>query len=287
MEIIWNIFTQTWKSQTIRETVTLVIISLIFLTVIYGTKIFLLRYIIKRHVPLHTRYRWNKVTNYTSHIIAGLLLILLWLPSIRTFMTVLSIFGAGFIIVHKEVILNISGFVYILVRRPFEESNRIALDGITGDVIDIRIQDFSMLEVKSRSEGGQSTGRILHIPNSRVFTSTIANASKEFSFNWDELKIHITPKSNWKKAVTILEEIADIHIEEISDDDKRIRHSEEHYSIRYANLKPAVFVDMRDGAIVLTLRHLTEPRKTRVISDYLWREILTRFAKEKTIHFVA
>jgi small-conductance mechanosensitive channel len=227
---------------------------------------------------------WRRNISYVSVMIAMIILFPVWLPSLQNALAVVGIFGAGVLLVLKEVILNLAGWFYIVTRRPFEEGNRVGIADHIGDVIEIRLQEFTMIEVKSREQGGQSTGRILHIPNSLLFTTALANASKEFLFNWSEMTIPLTPKSDWKRAVRIVEDVAKISLENINMTDSRIKYSEERYSIKYRNLRPGVYVEFRKGAIVLTLRYLVEPRNVRQVSDTLWREILTRFAAVKQVY---
>ena len=237
----------------------------------------------KKDIKADRIRRWRKNINYTVLVILLLILFPIWLPSIQNLLPVLGIFGAGVIVVLKEVILNIAGWFYIVVRRPFEEGNRIGIAGIIGDVIDVRLQQFSMMEVKSREDGGQSTGRVLHIPNSLIFSSTLANSSKEFSFNWNEIKIPLTPDSDWEKAVKIVKEVAEASLETITETDFRIQKAEKEYAIHFHKLTPGVYVEFKDGSILITLRHLAEPRKTRQITDHIWRMIFKRFSLEEKV----
>jgi small-conductance mechanosensitive channel len=155
--------------------------------------------------------------------------------------------------------------------------------GLYGDVIDIRLMDFTIIETTHPKLGGQSTGRVIHIPNSALLTQPISNASKEFAFNWNEIRVPVTLKSNWQKALSIIEAIAAEKVERISDDDERLKQSEDRYLIRFNRIRPIVYVEYREGAILLTIRHLCEPKNRRILTDQIWREILKRFAEESDI----
>lgn len=227
--------------------------------------------------------RLNKNSTYIAITTVMVLLFFIWLPALGNILALFSILGAGVVIVHKEVILNFSGWLYILIRRPFEPGNRIRIGNAIGDVIDIRFLDFSMIEVRAREDGGQSTGRIIRVPNSLLFTQSLANASMEFTYYWNEIAVKLTPASDWKKALAILEKIADEMADQIRENDPGITAAESMYAIHYRSIKPRIYVEYKNGGIYLNLRHLTEPRKAREDSDKLWREILTRFSREKKI----
>ena len=272
-----------WVLTSMKGIVVQVGVSLLIAGVLLGLRKLTLRLLRPRQHSKAAFVRWRKQSAYLMAVLLALLLFPVWLPSIQNLLAVIGIFGAGVLIVLKEVILNLAGWFYILVRKPFEEGNRIAVSNMIGDVIDIRLLEFSMIEVRAREDGGQSTGRVVHIPNSVLFTQPLANSSKEFVFNWNELRIPLTPKSNWQKAVTLLEEIAQTTLEAVAGDDQRIVQSEEKYAIRYSKLTPGIYVEVRGGVILVTLRHLAEPRSSRQISDRLWRAILARFGQEADI----
>ena len=52
-----------------------------------------------------------------------------------------------------------------MLRRPFKAGDRIEIGPHAGDVIDIRLFRFSLLEIRNWVDADQSTGRIVHIPN--------------------------------------------------------------------------------------------------------------------------
>ncbi len=285
LEGILKAFAVWFGGPEFRQILFRVLVSLALIVALLGLRKLVFAYVFRHHIEdqFRNRVRWKRNTTYFLLVIAVFVLFPIWLPSIQNILTVLGIFGAGVLIVLKEVFLNVAGWFYIVVRRPFEEGNRITIGDRIGDVIDIRVMDVTLLEVRAREDGGQSTGRVLHIPPGLLFTQPVSNASKEFSFNWNEIEIPLTARSDWKLAVSIVRQIAESDLEDVHETDQRIQKSRRQYEIRFANLKPGVFVDFRAGAIVLTLRHLIEPRRIRISTDLIWRKILERFANHESI----
>ncbi len=264
--------------ETIPGIITRIAFSLLTFLVAMMIRSATLRILTKRDANPRKRIQLRSVSLYLSLFSAGLFILPLWLSSIQSFLTVLGIFGAGVLIVFKELLLNVMGWIYIMTRRPFAPGDRIQIDSITGDVLDIRIQDFSMLEVHENHRGGHSTGRVVYQPNSRLFVAPVINGSKDFAFNWHELDVHLTPDSNWQRASTILEEVGKNVPDKISKEDSRIRKSQEQYEIRYRHLEPRIYVDATDESIVITLRFLCEPRLVREMRSAIWTEILELFS---------
>ncbi len=258
-----------------------------------ASAVFIIGILVARAVILHYAHKSGRFrtsprdlkrrASYLTSFVLILGLFVLWLPSLGNILALFSIVATAFVIVNKELFLNFSGWIYIIFRRPLEIGNRISIGDYSGDVIDIRIMEFSMIEVAPKEEGGQSSGRIIRIPNSFLFVHPLINSSKEFAFIWNELKICLSPDSDWEKALLIVEKTAEIHQELFLDNNENILHSEKKYDIRYKNLRPRVYIEAKKEFIQITLRHLSHPRQAREISDTLWRDILTGFKKSKNI----
>ena len=153
-------------------------------------------------------------------------------------------------------------------------------------MIDIRFFQTTLLEIGNWVNADQSTGRIVHIPNSAVFKQENFNYSHGFEFIWNELKILITFESDWKRAEEIMLEHA---AQEAEEKEKTVREKIDHmtkrYMIHYSQLTPIVYVDIKDSGVELTLRYLTEARKRRTTQDIFCRAILDDFEKEENVNF--
>lgn len=284
VNLLSNSVAEFWKGVLPYKAIILSIIVILFFL--------LLRYIIIRVTfsnieDSFSRQRWKRGVSYLLFMILFFTLLPIWLPSLLSVATFLGIFGAGFLIINKELIMSVIGWLYIMARRPFIIGNRIQIGNLTGDVIDIRLIDTSLME-SNHSDGGMLTGRIIQIPNMRVLLEPVINSSKDFSYIWNEMTVCITMKSNWQKAAKMLEEMAVKDAQENSGDhspDDDDADNLPHQVMR--NIKPRVFVEVKDGKIVLRLRHMAQPRKTRNVSDRLWRQILEKFSKARDIELCA
>jgi small-conductance mechanosensitive channel len=60
--------------------------------------------------------------------------------------------------------------------------DRVQLGEYRGDVIDQRIFMFSLLEIGNWVDADQSTGRVIHLPNGKIFTEVLANYGQGFHY---------------------------------------------------------------------------------------------------------
>jgi small-conductance mechanosensitive channel len=209
-----------------------------------------------------------------------------WIRGIGQFGAFLGLLTAGLAIALKDPLTNIAGWIFILTRQPLKLGDRVQIGDQAGDVIDIRLFQFTLLEIGNWVNADQSTGRIIHIPNGTVFTQPQSNYSTGFNYIWNEMSVLLTFESQWEEAKSILQRIIRKHAEELSADaEKKIIEASKKYMIFYQYLTPIVYTSLRDSGVLLTMRYICEPRKRRSTEHLIWEDILKEFALHKDIEF--
>jgi small-conductance mechanosensitive channel len=210
----------------------------------------------------------------------------MWIQGIAGIATYFGLLSAGIAIALQDPLTNLAGWVFILVRQPFRIGDRIQIGTFHGDVVDIRLFRFVMLEIGNWVHADQSTGRVLHVPNGLVFKNPVANYDEAFGCIWNELETTVTFESNWRKAKTALEEIANANAGELEPEiRKRIALASESMHIQFAKLTPVVWTTVADSGVKLTLRYLCRPRDRRVSSSRIWEQVLDSFATMPDVDF--
>ena len=263
------------------------IITTVLLVVIFWLIYkFLFKFIFKRIHNLHSRYRFKKISVYFLFFLGFFFLFKIWFEGFKSPATFLGIFSAGIAIALKDVLVDIAAWVFIIFKRPFEVGDRIQIGEHKGDVIDARVFEFTILEVGNWVDAEQSTGRIIHVPNSKVFSEALANYSKGFHYIWNEIPVLLTFESNWQNAKKILEKIIVKHTASVTKEaEKGVKEAAHKFMIKYTKLTPIIYTSVKDSGILLTLRHLCDPRERRGQLHLVWENILTEFAKHQDIDF--
>lgn len=244
------------------------------------------RIIHSRIKNVKSRYAWRTGVKNTYFILLFILIGEIWIESVGSFATFFGLVGAGLAIALKDPLANIAGWAFILIRRPFEVGHRIEIGGVAGDVIDIRFFQFTLNEINNWVDADQSTGRIIHIPNGKIFQESQANYTEGFSYIWNEMNVLVTFESNWKKAKTIVNTIITQETEYLSESaSKRLMEASKKYMIYYANLTPIVYTSVKDSGVNLALRFLVNPKKRRGTEQKIWEAILEQFAVCEDIDF--
>jgi small-conductance mechanosensitive channel len=245
----------------------------------------LLKSIVLRIKSPERRYQWQKAVGYTFTTLGIVTVSLVWIEGMQSAATYLGLVSAGIAIALKDPLTNIVGWIFILWRKPFEVGDRIEIGPYSGDVVDQRIFLFSMMEIGNWVDADQSTGRILHIPNGMIFTNGVANYTHGPKFIWNEIPILVTFESNWEKAKGVLQEIAGKY--DISQDESVAREFESasrRFFLKYGELSPIVYTNVKDSGVLLTVRYLCKPRERRGSAQTLWEDILRAFAQHEDIN---
>ncbi|RKY76696.1 hypothetical protein DRQ07_09900 [candidate division KSB1 bacterium] len=273
---------QIWSEVRIFKNITLrrILYSAISFAVMYVSLLFTHRIINSLKIELSMRHVYRKRATYFLTFIFILSLVPIWAGSTKQWATVFSVTGAGIALALRDVLLNFAGWFYIIFRRPYREGDRIEIDNIKGDVIDLQLFQTTLLEIGNWVDGDQSTGRMVHLPNGRIFQSPLYNYTKGFEYIWDEVSILITFESNRKKAEEILLLAGDELSQDIQHQVKnRIKRLETKYLIYYNTFTPIVYTAIEESGVKLTLRFLTETKKRRQMEDMIARTIMDKIEK--------
>lgn len=235
---------------------------------------------------IKARYTWRKSLTYITGVLALLIMGSIWLKGIQTLATYLGLLSAGLAIALKDPLTNIAGWLFIISRRPFSMGDRIQIGEYAGDVIDIRVFQFTLIEIGNWVDADQSTGRIIDINNSKIFTDTLANYTKGFRYIWNEIPVLVTFESDWQKAKRLLQKIVDRHAEQLTPAaEKSLREASKKFMIFYSQLTPIVYTSVRESGVLLTMRYMCEPRKRRGSTEAIWEDVLREFSRHKDIDF--
>jgi len=263
------------------------ILSTIIFVVIWFLLDRLLKKLIFDKIDDYTlRYQWQKIVKYITAIIMIMLLTKIWFGAFESIGTYLGLVSAGLAIAFKDLLVNLAGWVFIMIRKPLTVGDRVQIGDVTGDVIDIRIFQFSVIEIGNWVDADQSTGRIIHIPNGIVFVKPQANYTAGFEYIWNEIPVLLTFESDWKKAKEILIDAVNKHAVHLSQDaQKQIKEAAKKFLIFYKNLTPIVYTSVKDSGVQLSMRYLCHARRRRTTEELIWEEVLEQFAKHKDIDF--
>lgn len=243
------------------------------------------RVIGRRVTEPRSRFIYQRTAGYLA-ILLGLILVgRVWFRGFSSLATFLGLASAGIAIALREIIANIAGWFYIMLRRPFALGDRIELAGVRGDVVDIRVLGFSLLEVGNWVAADQSTGRIVHVPNGKVFSESVANYTSGTEHIWEEVAVLVTFESSWRAARDLMEDVLERVVEDASELTGMRQGDDRRYLIYRGASTPIVYTSVEDSGVLLTARFPVRPRQRRGAVQEFWEGVLDAFSGRDDIDF--
>ncbi|MCM4168107.1 hypothetical protein KCTC52924_03660 [Arenibacter antarcticus] len=252
--------------------ITKLILWVLFIVLIIG---FLRKLLKKRISDISIRYKAQKGVEVIGYLLIGLLILISFtVENIENYTVVIGLFTAGITFTLQELILSIAGSFYIFFVRVYKPGDRIEINGIKGDVIDIDSIYTTMMEIGEWVSSDNYSGRIVKISNAFVFKGPIKNYSMDFPFVWDELDILITFDSDVELAKKIMLDTATKLLSEYTENSlAKWEEMVAHYYIENARLEPTLALRLTDNWIAINLRYITDYKLRRVTKNNLYYHI--------------
>lgn len=272
-------------NRSFAETLVLFAYMVLFAMFVYKVVMFLVERIKPASDPAH-EYNRRKVARIGFMLVFGIVYMPLFFSSLSLLPTVLGLAGAGIVISLKEVWLNMVGWFMIMGGNGFKVGDRIEIENIKGDVVNIGFFKFTLLEISSDVRFEQSTNRLIHFPNYNIVMHRFFIVSETMDFVWDEFRIFLNIDSNWEKAEKICTQILNEELVLVPElVEAKIREMSKNYLVRLGKTTPIVYTSLEpEGLILLSLRYLTPIRSKRLNRILISKEILKKFKAEDDIH---
>ena len=218
-------------------------------------------YIIGRLDDAAARFTLRRI----EHLLVALVIavIVIGVVFVNWYTAVISV-GVGSIIVGLAVqtpMTSFLGWIYILVRRPYQVGDRIQIEDATGDVIDVSYLDTTLWEFGGKYlSTDHPSGRIIKFPNSKVLSAMVFNYSWPlFPYIWNEIKFNIAYNSDLQFVAQTMQKIT---AEEIG-----------HEMME----RVGVFRDLLAKTPVNELEVREQPRVIFRVSENTWLEAIVRY----------
>lgn len=247
------------------------LLIIIFVKIVQKVSYFFFSKIFKKN---KTRFNFRKKVSFVCNIFLVFIIIIIWEDFLLKFITLFSFVTAAIAYSLRDTIINFFAGIYIRLAKPFQVEDRIMICNHIGDVVNISNLSFEVLEVNS--DTFQSTGSIVHIPNSKVISEPLINYVKVFKYVWNETEVKISIDSDIKKVKGILYSIVNNNDIIKSIPGKMINelNNNSSYTIYYNKLEPIIYTNIKDKYVSMNIRYLVHPKKKRNVINEINNQLL-------------
>lgn len=258
-------------------------ISLIFKYLAWVLFILILLQFVKRTMKKRlahsdTRYKSQKIIETIGYILLIILTLSYFTGNIKEFTLAIGLLTAGITITLQELILSIAGSLFIFFVKVYQPGDRIEINGIKGDVIDISSMYTTMMEIGQWVSSDNYSGRIVKLSNSFIFKGPVYNYSQDFPFIWDELKLPVHYQSDMELAKKLVAEVArEVLSDFVRESVKQWKNVVEKYYIEDAVVDPTLAITLTDNWMEFNLRYIVDYKKRRSTKNRLFELIKKAF----------
>lgn len=247
------------------------LLIIIFVKIVQKVSNFFFSKIFKKN---KTRFNFRKKVSFVCNIFLVFIIIIIWEDFLLKFITLFSFVTAAIAYSLRDTIINFFAGIYIRLAKPFQVEDRIMICNHIGDVVNISNLSFEVLEVNN--DTFQSTGSIVHIPNSKVISEPLINYVKVFKYVWNETEVKISIDSDIKKVKGILYSIVNNNDIIKSIPAKMINelNNNSSYRIYYNKLEPIIYTNIKDKYVSMNIRYLVHPKKKRNVINEINNQLL-------------
>ena len=230
-------------------------------------------------------YNFRSLINFLSFLLIffiGISLIFSnWYATMVSFGVVSLILGLAL----QNPLTSLFGWLYLLIRKPYEVGDRIKIGSVYGDVMNVGYLDTTLWEFGGDYlTGDHPSGRIIRFSNSKIFSEYVINYSWPlFPFIWSEVKFHVSYSSDLNFISASVTEIAEKEVgEAMMRRVNRLKKILEDSMVQELEIKedPSVIFRASDNSwIEVTVRFLVQPKNLGPTKSLLFTHIMEELRK--------
>jgi small-conductance mechanosensitive channel len=244
-------------------------------SVLAGVKI-INEYILEKRIKdTRSYYNLKKAISIIAALLLLTIIFRIWVENTESLLLSYGIIVAGIAIALQDIFKDFVGGISIIILSSFRVGDRIEINGITGDVIDIGIMNTTMMEISGPGKCDRISGKIVTVPNGLILSNTILNFTRDHNYVWDSIIVPITYDSDISLAEKLLLKAANKETEAISK-----KANEEFWNIGrkyYLPEKPtetSVMISLTDNWIEFEIRYICGVRSLTLTRNLISRDIL-------------
>lgn len=217
------------------------------------------------------RLRWTAQVRWTAFLFLSLGLVVIWSSELRTLAFSVVAIAAAIVIATKELIMCVSGSILRATSGAFSVGDRIEIDGIRGDVVEVGLLTTTLLEI---GPSHRHTGRAVVVPNSLMFSNAVTNETVTEEFVLHTIAIPVSEEGLQAAEERLLEIGADVCRPLIEDARQHMNAAAKRHNLPVLSVDPIVSLQVPEaGKFTLLLRIPTRARD----KGHTERQVLRRF----------
>ncbi len=194
---------------------------------------------------------------------------------------------AGVAVGLQTILLSVAAYFFIIGRYGIKVGDRISITGVTGDVVDVGLVRFYMMELAGNGIELNPTGRIVVFSNSVLFqaASPLYKQIPGTEYAWHELTLKLAETANYQLAASAILAVVQATYERY-----RSRIEDEHHGVTqwlHTSLAPPA-IESRlqfdaSGSLQFWARYPVQIKNAATTDEQLTEALLRLLAENKEV----
>ena len=173
---------------------------------------------------------------------------------ITTIATTLGVASAALVISLQDVLASVFGWFVIMSSGKVRIGDRVEIDGVRGDVLDLQLLRTTLLEINGWLNLDQPTGRVIVVSNNFIFKSKVFNFNHGHPFIWGKVDVTVTFATPIASAMKLFHRVLE---EETREDFAAARAAaatmQKRYGVEDADYQPKIYTHLAESGVTLSL----------------------------------
>jgi small-conductance mechanosensitive channel len=236
------------------------------------------------------RYQFLLLRRIVLWVGIAILIAFTFASELGSVVTFAGLITAGVAVALQNVIVSMVGYFFLIGKFGIRVGDRVQVSGVTGEVVDIGLVRFHLMELGSGAADLQPTGRVVAFSNSIVFqpSSGLFKQIPGTSFLWHEVTLTFAPDMDYHLIQQRITGAVEAAFKDYSDNMERQRKQMEYSlsSISAAELKPQVRLHFTASGVEATVRFPVELLKGGEADERVMRELLSAVDQEPKLRLI-
>lgn len=206
------------------------------------------------------------------------------LGAITTFAGLMT---AGIAVALQNVILSIAGYFFLIGKYGVRVGDRVNINGVTGDVVDIGLVRLQLMEM-TNGPAPLPTGRVVAFSNAVVFQagSGMFKQIPGTNFLWHEITLTLDPKTNYRQVEQrMMEAVNKVFAEYRDKMELQRRNVERSLNSTIAVFCPESRLHLTQTSLEVVVRYPVEISNAGEIDNRVTRAILEALEVDPSLRF--
>jgi len=226
------------------------------------------------------------VRRLLTGFLSGLVLIFGLVTQFSSLATFAGLITAGIAVGLQAILLSVAAYFFIVGRYGIKVGDRITIAGVTGDVVEVGLVRFYMLEVAASGTDLYPTGRVAVFSNAVLFQAgtPLYKQAPGTQYVWHELTVKLSTDADYRPAVQeILKSLRNVYEEYRGQIESQHRKLESWIDTSLDSPGVQSNLQLVDGGLQLWVRFPVIIRESAAIDEKMTESLLQLILSDPTV----